>query len=281
MKKLRQQIRAFTLIELLVVIAIIAILAAMLLPALAAAKKKAQKINCTSQLKQVGLAFKQWALDNDDRFPMAVYGAGGCNPAPAGYILANDKGGASACVGYIGFTHGFFNVLSNELNVPKILFCPSEYETGRKAATVFSQTAAVGQTPFNDDKYLSYFVGVDAQDGNPQMLLAGDHNMGSGNPPNPPTSDAYYKLGGANACWNVGNDYQRVTPDIGPGWMDNMHQKVGNVLISDGSVQSWNAAKLREGLRNSGDAGQTATAPWVRAPGTLPVTPAINRLQFP
>ena len=73
MKKLRA---GFTLIELLVVIAIIAILAAMLLPALGTAKSKAHRIQCVSQLKQLGVGFNLCATDNDDRFPPAAYGVG-------------------------------------------------------------------------------------------------------------------------------------------------------------------------------------------------------------
>jgi len=79
---MKRQNHAFTLIELLVVIAIIAILAAMLLPALAQARAKAQAISCTSQLKQVMLGCIMYRDDNADRFPQNCTSSstGGCAP---------------------------------------------------------------------------------------------------------------------------------------------------------------------------------------------------------
>src|ERR1039458_6032576 len=71
-QKVRVSKTAFTLIELLVMIAIIAILAAMLLPALARAKDSAKRGACVSNTREIGIAFKLFLGDNDNRFPKAV-----------------------------------------------------------------------------------------------------------------------------------------------------------------------------------------------------------------
>jgi hypothetical protein len=92
------------------------ILPAMLLPALAKAKAKAQRISCVNNLKQVGLSHRQWAMDHGDSYPCNVPGSQGgtlefCEAGPDGFDLN-------------AWRH--LQVLSNELFTPKILVCPAD-----------------------------------------------------------------------------------------------------------------------------------------------------------
>jgi prepilin-type N-terminal cleavage/methylation domain-containing protein len=201
--------RGFTVVELLIVITIISFIAALLLPALSGAKNKGKGADCISRLKQIGIGFRLWANDNDD-LP---------------WNLDVSKGGS---LGSIDWADNFRTV-SNELNSPKLLACPSD---DLKAPADKWQT-------LDGDRHISFFLGYDAQESKAQTILAGDRNVYGGG-------------GGMDLNWNT-----FVGSSIDATWDDTMHKRRGYVVLSDGSVHQMTTPQLREQVSTALNSGST------------------------
>ena len=76
MRRYRYPLSAFTLVELLVVIAIIALLAALAIPAIGGAIKRSNAAKCMANLKQIGVAYRNYAVENNRLIPSTVTGGG-------------------------------------------------------------------------------------------------------------------------------------------------------------------------------------------------------------
>jgi prepilin-type N-terminal cleavage/methylation domain-containing protein/prepilin-type processing-associated H-X9-DG protein len=212
------QAHAFTLIELLIVILVLVVLAMLIVPAFMSPTTPAYRIRCVNNLKQVGLAFRVWGGEYQDKFPMEV------STKDGGTMELADSGNVIA----------HFQILSNELQNPKVLVCPKENKESRKAATNFTADL--------DNSKLSYFVGIDANPTNyPEMFLSGDRNITNGLSPR--------------------NGILTLTTNEAVGWTDRIHNCAGNLLFVDGHVEQLNNAKLREALQNTGVATNRLAIP--------------------
>jgi prepilin-type N-terminal cleavage/methylation domain-containing protein/prepilin-type processing-associated H-X9-DG protein len=139
--------RGLTIVEVLVVIATLGIIAMIILAR--PPHDRSIRINCTSNLKQVGIAFRVWEGDNGDHYPMTI---------------STKKDGTMEYAGGSNFFR-HFQVMSNELNNPIVLICPQD---SRKPADDFTNMSNAN---------ISYFVGLDADETWPAMPLAGDRKL--------------------------------------------------------------------------------------------------------
>jgi competence protein ComGC len=197
--------KGLSVVEILVVIAILFVLVAIFLPISTNERSatRARRISCVSNLKQVGLAARLYANDHDEQFPWMV--STNFNPT-------NTSGSREFTNSPQVFLH--FLAMSNELNTPKILHCPSDEK--RERGTNFATLS---------NRNLSYFISFEADERDPNRFLSGDRNITGGSP---------------------SNGFLRVfTPTTMAGWTTELHNLAGNVGLSDGSVQQVNVQRLQ------------------------------------
>jgi type II secretory pathway pseudopilin PulG len=195
--------QALTLLELLVVLGVIGVLVALLWPTTTGTRTRAPRITCVNNLKQVGLAFRIFSTDHNERFPMDVPTA---------------EGGTKELVPF-GAVFPHLVVMSNELSTTKLLYCPKD---NRVTLADFAELR---------DEHLSYFIGLDAREQNPQSMLAGDRNIAVG-------SNALPRILTLKT-----NDPVR--------WTKEMHVEAGDVLFGDGHVDQLSNGRLREAVRDT------------------------------
>jgi prepilin-type processing-associated H-X9-DG protein len=143
---------AFTRTELFVVIGVVAVLVVLLLvPALNAAKRTAERIQCVNNFMQIGVGFKVWEGDHNNKYPMQF--------AQTNSETMKLIAGGNAYV--------LWQTMSNQLSTPFMLHCPAD--TNGFPATNFD----IGFSDAN----ISYFFSLEAADTYPQMILDGDDNL--------------------------------------------------------------------------------------------------------
>ncbi len=148
--------------------------------------------------------------------------------------------------------------------------CPAENE-GRTQATSFSSTS------FTNDLNTSYFVGVDALPSGTATFLSGDHNLGS-------DGNLVPVRGFVTAPTAYAPDFKvslgtNFAPNAGVGWLNSMHIKQGNVVMSDGSVQQLDRTHLQQVLQANFTSFGAGGPSFPNPPGCTGFL--LNRIQFP
>jgi len=153
-------------------------------------------------------------------------------------VSTNEGGSREWIGGPNAFRH--FEVMSNELNTPKLLVCPADQKS-RVVANSFGATAASGRVPFTSNSNLSYFVGVDATETNLNLFLFGDRNLTNGTP--------------------VTDGLLELTTNQPSNWTEQIHGRRGNIAFPDGSVRTLETGGLRDAVRNTGAATNRLAMP--------------------
>jgi type II secretory pathway pseudopilin PulG len=231
---------AMTLLELLVVIAVIVVLMGML-PSSVSHKAKPARIKCVNNLKQIGLAFKVFAGDNDDHFPWNT-----TNGYAQQFTERNIE------------VWRYFEAMSNELSTAKVLLCTGDrarvafqadtFDLGPKGRANQQSLAYVSSARTNRDFSISYFVGIRAAASMPEAILAGDRNLADNDTAAPFGSRG---TAGSPGQTNGSSSLTAFVPARSK-WTAHpaapIHDLQGDYALADGSVQQASAKQLSDQL---------------------------------
>ncbi|HEY3762120.1 MAG TPA: hypothetical protein VGN23_10275 [Verrucomicrobiae bacterium] len=207
LRAFNNQDKAMTRADVLaVIVLVIVLLILVIMPMLAAHKAHSPRTACVNNLKEVYLGSLIWADDHNGKFPFEISVANGGTRefAEGGDVLKT------------------FQVMSNELATPKILYCPSDADH-IWAANFSSDFSA---------KNVSYFLGIDADTNSPQSLFAGDDN---------------FQINGVS----VKPGLLKVPANAPIGWTVARHKYNGNIGFGDGSVQEATSPQLAANFTNT------------------------------
>src|SRR6185503_251679 len=239
--------RGFTRLEVLTILAVLGLLAMVALPALANNRQRSERLICLNNLRQIGQAYHQWGTEHSGRLPVRTPwcegGLGVWDTAGLGYYAGCPAGVPAptwASAGLYNYVWFQFIILSNELNTPKILVCPSD--TLKTPATQWSGSPQSSLWhPTHGNKAVSYIIALDAFPDDNNALVSGDRNIRpSIRSGNDCSSDIGVAMG---LVWNFPASF---------GLTSAIHVNAGNFLFYDGRVEELSSQGFARRVSESG-----------------------------
>jgi prepilin-type processing-associated H-X9-DG protein len=243
------QLDGFTRMEVLFVVGVLTLGVLLILPELAKTTQRAAGTSCVNQLKSMGVAFRLYANDYDEKNPYQVLAERATNGSPASPLGSFDP------------TNGaelwrIFQEAGGELSSPWIAVCPTDT---RVAATDFEETnLTLNSFAYTTNRLdsLSYWFAPETRVDRPNLLVLGDRNL----------YRSSTLLGGSQRLGSTKGETKSLA------WGSEMHHLGGNIAFSDGHVDQLSSDGLREALAKSSDTNNVVwlpNPPTKKSPGTL------------